>query len=64
MFIEDLSKRCRWRQYSVTLFQNEINDNMFASCLIIDIIVCKYQKEYLQIIDNKYCFVKIEVIAF
>jgi hypothetical protein len=33
-------------------------------CLIIDIIVCKYQKEYLQIIDNKHSFVKIEVIAF
>jgi len=35
-----------------------------ACCLIIDIIVCKYQKEYLQIIDNKHSFVKIEVIAF
>jgi hypothetical protein len=29
----------------------EINDNMFVSCLIINIIICKDEREILQIIE-------------
>jgi len=48
-------------QYSVTLLHIEINDTVLVSCLIIDIIVCKDQKEKLQIID-KICYLLSMVV--
>ena len=55
--LSDTCRQCQWHQYNIPWlhYRNQQYFSYLACFFLIDIIVCKVQRENLQIIDNLLC---------